>query len=878
MTKNNIKITNSKIALQMVAVLSALYLASYFSYLLFHSLVEVLSASVAFCIFAISWNARRYIDNNYIIFIGIAYFFIAAIGILHGLTYKGMGIFPDDPNLATQLWLVSRVVLVSSFIIAPFFIDKKLKPYFIFSSYVVVLSLALLSVFYWKNFPTAYNTDTGLTLFKKSSEYVFSILFLASLYLLFRIRKIFDKKVFQLITAALILNILVELIFTLYISVYDNFNLMGHLLMSASIFLTYVGMVEIGLKKPYGLLFKNLKDREMALRESEERYKSLFEMSPDAIIVHIDKIIIYVNQAGIKILGADSKRQIIGQNFLSFIPDNHKEFINNRIKLLYGGLAQTPRSEIKLLRMDRSLIDVEIAGSIINFQNKRAIQSIIRDVSERKEYEEKLKLSAEEWDLTFNSISDMVFIQDKEHRVIKMNDAMVKTLNLDPEKVIGQRCFAFLHQTDGPWPNCPMEKTLADQEPHTEEVNDPGLGVSLLVTTSPIFDERRRLIGAVHISKDITDRKKAENELKEYSRMLEEMNLDSEKFKLGVENAPDSIVITDPSFKIVYANKAAGEITGYEPEGLLGKNFSLYGNDLPQPVEKDSRQITKAYDVLKLEKYFSGEVINIRKNKEKYIADLHISPIFNSRQEIIFYMAVERDITKLKEIDRAKTDFVSLASHQLRTPLSSISLSSELLLRGIAGQVDENQKKYLEEIYVSTQNMSELISVLLNISRLELGTFNIKTEPLEISANIDSLLNEIKIQIDKKGLILEKKLATDLPIIRFDRNILRMLVENLVSNSIRYTPSGGQIVVELFKEKHSIIFKVSDSGCGIPANEKDRIFSKLYRAENAKEISSDGAGLGLYIVKSIVDKIGGKIWFESEEGRGATFYVKIPLK
>jgi two-component system phosphate regulon sensor histidine kinase PhoR len=236
-----------------------------------------------------------------------------------------------------------------------------------------------------------------------------------------------------------------------------------------------------------------------------------------------------------------------------------------------------------------------------------------------------------------------------------------------------------------------------------------------------------------------------------------------------------------------------------------------------------------------------------------------------------------RDITRAELIDRAKTEFVSLASHQLRTPLASISLASELLLRGVGGEVEGRQKKYLEEIYGSTQRMTDLINALLNISRIELGTFVLKTEPLDLVKIIESILNELALQINGKKLDLKTNFEK-VPIIEFDHNVFRIIVENLITNAIRYSQAGSPIMVSLEHDGSFIRLIVSDKGCGIPEAARDKIFDKLFRAENAKEMNRDGTGLGLYIVKSVAEKAGAKIRFESRDGEGTTFYVSIPIK
>jgi len=208
-------------ALLLVVVLAGLYLASLYSYLLFHSLAELFSIIVAFGIFIITWNSRRFLENNFLLLIGVAFFFIGILDILHTLAYKGMGVFPAfGSDLPTQIWILMRYVTALSFLCAPLFIGRKLNISLVFLGYTVVVALLLVSIIYWQIFPACYIEGVGLTPFKIYSEYIISLFFVGALALLFKYRREFDKGVWQLIAASFIFSIASELAFTLYVDVY----------------------------------------------------------------------------------------------------------------------------------------------------------------------------------------------------------------------------------------------------------------------------------------------------------------------------------------------------------------------------------------------------------------------------------------------------------------------------------------------------------------------------------------------------------------------------------------------------------------------------------------------------------------------------------
>jgi len=251
-----------------VLLLVAVYLTSLYSYLLFHSIVELFTIIVAAGVFVIAWNARSYINNNYLLFIAIASVFVALLDLFHTLAYQGMGVFPDQTaNLATQLWVAARYLQSISWFLAPFFLGRKLKLDLQFGAYIVITGFLLTSIFYWQNFPVAYIHGVGLTEFKKVSEYVVSFFFLGAIALLVWKRQEFEAGVLCYLVVSLILTIGSEIAFTFYVSVYGEANLIGHLLRLVAVYFLYKAIIEKGLVKPYAVLLRDLKLSEQRLRE-----------------------------------------------------------------------------------------------------------------------------------------------------------------------------------------------------------------------------------------------------------------------------------------------------------------------------------------------------------------------------------------------------------------------------------------------------------------------------------------------------------------------------------------------------------------------------------------------------------------------------------
>lgn len=234
------------------------------------------------------------------------------------------------------------------------------------------------------------------------------------------------------------------------------------------------------------------------------------------------------------------------------------------------------------------------------------------------------------------------------------------------------------------------------------------------------------------------------------------------------------------------------------------------------------------------------------------------------------------DVTKQKQIDKAKSEFVSLASHQLRTPIASMRWNVELLETAGKDSMNSTQLSYIGKIGHGLSRMDMLVNDFLNVSKFELGTLVAKNEPLEILEFLETIQEEQKSFAEKKGLRMEVDWDKNIGIVHTDSHLLHMILNNLLSNAIKYTPEGGVVRNVVISDGASYIVRISDSGIGIPKAEQDMIFSKVFRASNTESLAVEGTGLGLYIVKEAVHVLGGTISFESVEGEGTTFTVVLP--
>lgn len=254
----------------LLTVLAGLVYISTVNYLLFHSLVEGFSIIIAFGIFFVAWNSRDFVQNNYLLFLGLAYPFIATIDFLHLLSYRGMEVFEGyGANLPTQLWIQARYMEAVTLLLAPLFFNRRVREILVLAAYTAVTALFVVTVFTVKIFPDCFVEPAGLTQFKRVSEYIISLILVAALVMVIRRREQISPTMLRFLSASIVTTIAAELSFTFYISVYGLSNMVGHLLKILSFYFIYKGIIEVCLRDPYSSLFLELKKQEGELRKAE---------------------------------------------------------------------------------------------------------------------------------------------------------------------------------------------------------------------------------------------------------------------------------------------------------------------------------------------------------------------------------------------------------------------------------------------------------------------------------------------------------------------------------------------------------------------------------------------------------------------------------
>ncbi|OGF28502.1 hypothetical protein A2331_04920 [Candidatus Falkowbacteria bacterium RIFOXYB2_FULL_34_18] len=341
-----------------------------------------------------------------------------------------------------------------------------------------------------------------------------------------------------------------------------------------------------------------------------------------------------------------------------------------------------------------------------------------------------------------------------------------------------------------------------------------------------------------------------------------------EKTKSNRENITSGVLIFDEEQNVLMSSFGMSNITGIRQEKIniksLIKFFKDYSEELKMGI-KDAifnNKNTSIKDVM----------------LNNFVFEICISPLVDKDKNFSGGVVIIHDTTCLKEAEKIKREFVSVASHQIRTPLTGVKLFTDMLLREDVGTINEAQKTYLENVYHGVKTIVNLTDNLMNLFKLEYKDANINLKLLSVNSSIQNVLKELEPFAKTKEIQIIFNSSKKDYLVFFDRLLMQQAFFNIVLNAIQYSPAiSGKVEISLEKKKDECVITVKDNGIGIAKKDQKRIFDKFFRAENALKTETEGSGLGLYVSKMIIEKFGGRLWFESRAGGGAIFYVSFPL-
>jgi PAS domain S-box-containing protein len=364
-----------------------------------------------------------------------------------------------------------------------------------------------------------------------------------------------------------------------------------------------------------------------------------------------------------------------------------------------------------------------------------------------------------------------------------------------------------------------------------------------------------------------------------------------ESFRLLVEAVKDyAIFMMDREGRIMSWNTGAQLLKGYQPAEILGESFSRFYTDADRQSGRPSRLLKVAADRGRVE----DEGWRVRKDGSLFWANVIITALYNGTGELRGYAKITRDLTekrqveqklrisietleqakrRLEELNDVKSLSISIASHEVRTPLTAIKGYVDNLLEGVAGGLPESVCYYLTRIGYNTDRVIRLTNILLDLSRIEGGQMPLDLDAVSVYAVVTDVVKDLESVAREKAINVRMQNIMDVPV-RADRNKLEQVLQNLIHNALKFTAERGEVVVQSHLSEHEhVTITVEDTGCGIPPEHQQRVFEKFQRAPSTVH---EGAGLGLAITKSLIELQGGRIWVESEPGRGSRFSFTLP--
>jgi PAS domain S-box-containing protein len=661
---------------------------------------------------------------------------------------------------------------------------------------------------------------------------------------------------------------------------------------------------------------------EIELQTLEKRFKILAEESPNMIFINKKGRVAYANKRCEEIMGY-SRDEYYSENFnfLDLIAPEYKDLVKENFKRHMSGKDSSPY-DYKIITKDGREITAIITTKLTDYEGEKAILGIITDITERKKAEEQLRIVSNEWEATFNSINDLVSINDKDFNLVKVNKAFSDTLKKKSDELIGKKCYEVVHGTNEPWPDCPHRRTMKIKEPCTEEFFEPKLGIYLQVSTSPICNEKGELVGTVHIAKDINERKKAEEAVLNIAKGVSATYGD--KFYNSISEHLAKTLEADCAYvaEIINKDPISARTLSLYVDGKIIDNIEV---DLAGTPCETVREKTCSYSS-GIQKLFPHADMMAKMNVEGYVG----TPLFDSSLKWLGIMSVmyrkpienvstvesmlqifaaraaaelerrkydkklkeakeeieewnkELEIRvreKTKELLKSEAQLIQAeklssigqlaagVAHELNSPLTGL-ISMTRNYRDKA-EKDSEEYRHFSLMYKACEYMANIVN--------DVNSFSSKSKGDHMECNlteiIESSLSLVTNELKLKNIQLNKEYADEIPAVKGDKTELQQVVLNITTNSIDAMTDNGRLVIKtgISRHKNGVIMEFIDNGCGIGKKDINRVFEPFFTTKP----HGKGTGLGLSVSYAIINNHGGKITVDSKLRKGTKFTIYL---
>ncbi|WP_159081740.1 PAS domain S-box protein [Paenibacillus sp. CAA11] len=623
------------------------------------------------------------------------------------------------------------------------------------------------------------------------------------------------------------------------------------------------------------------RELEQQLRQSERNYRMITESSRDFISRNTieDYTFLYCSSACSRLLGYGPE-EMLGQSAFSYVhPDDVPVLKRYQTDSLHSG-TMLPVS-FRYRHKDGSYVWFEANSQFIYDDEGRPqeIISIARDITERKLFEFMLKESEQRYRSLFDYNPAAVYSMNLDGDYMTANANLEKITGYTLEELLGMYFGPLVSEKD--LPKTLHHFNLAKQgHPQSYDltiIHKEGYPVEINTTNIPIIVDKE-VVGVFGITTDITER----------SRHIAEIEKLSNEYTLILNAVSEGIIGLDRDGRTRFINPAAVSILGME-DVEEAEQFSLsHIREMSTSGSYELLEHSPMLQAVRNGKHISGkEVAFWRKDGTSFLADYQVTPLYD-KGERIGAVVVFRDITGEKEIirakesaeraDQAKSEFLAIMSHELRTPMNGVMGMTELLLDT---ELTEEQRSYAEIINQSSSSLLHILNEILDFSRIEAGKMILNHEPIDTLSVLQGVLDLFRLKAEEKGVALDGEMDERVPaVIIGDKVRLRQVLVNLVGNAVKFTEKGRiDVSISLASSKGqrpTLIFRVKDTGIGIPLERQDQLFQSFSQLHPAINRKYGGTGLGLAISKKLVELMGGTIGVESREGQGASFFFTLP--
>ncbi len=608
------------------------------------------------------------------------------------------------------------------------------------------------------------------------------------------------------------------------------------------------------------------------LKKSEEKYKNIFETAIDPIAI-LDKNgnFIDINEQVTNILGYH-KNDLIGKKFNEtkiFTKEGLNKSLDCFLKRMKGEMV--PTYEVEIISKNGNHIPVEINASAL-YENNEVIGDfvIIRDLRERYKREEiEKELAENRFRDIFDSTSDFLLYLEKSI-ILDINKTAEEFSGLKKDLIIG-KTFSYLSKL---FSNEDMKKHLETvknasrgikvRDYESDLISKEGIKYNYLFSVDCIRDIKG-IKGILIRGRDITQRHQAWEELVKLE----------EKYRVLAETSADGVVIIDSLGRLTYVNPSFEKLCARRKSQILATLFRGYLSDESvyffEQVFIDARKKDEKIENVELELiHVKGHIIPIEVNIAPFKKDCEFTGMVCTIRDITERRSIEDE---LKKSERLKTEFMNIAAHELKSPVTPIKGYLDLIISD--KDTSDRVKDWAKVSLRNAERLLKLVNDILDVSRLDTDTMRFEMERLETLDVLNEIVEDMKASIEQKGLKFLTKIPNNLPNIMGDRHRLSQVLKNLLGNALKFTDNGS-IGIEAQKKDAYILIIISDTGIGISKNELKKVFNKFYQAYTGDDRKNEGTGLGLFICREILQKHDGDIWVESELGKGSQFIVKLP--